>query len=387
MNNYMREKFIIKVFLLFLVFTVPCFAVEEKNEVKAKKIEQKETAEEQEDAAKKFDENELPEVDPVVEINIGTEEGRAASKGLPQNIEIVLDEKTFAEKGTLSIYSINRSIGIDSYKALSPIWAVACNAKFKKRAKYIFEFEKETDQADPSIVVLTWWNGNWILAGIPEVNFDKEIATIELNYSGWFVIARLKSRDEIRMRKYTFPDGDKRKLLIVGYFSYDTVCPKGEDLLEEKVEFVEHFAGDITFYPIERNKRTGIKVLSAEAVGKPDVLSFESRIVLANRNETIYATSHEIPKQRGVISAQLKDNKLIFDGMPTIIVLKGLMGKKEVALPTVRGNLNLSGMSFDWKWQEMFHIKNFTYKTEMTMPHGTGGERTRLVAYLQFIVK
>lgn len=327
------------------------------------------------------------EIETVTLQKVGIEKFSFVSKNLAFNVTVSFDENTFKEETNLSIFSIEKDIGLESYKILSPLWWINFDKKMHQKTKYTFEYEKELDMEDADIIVLTYWNGEWILAGIPVIERESGRVSINVNYSGWFVVARIKSRDEIRIRKYTFTDNDKKRLFIAGIFCYETMCRKGEDLLEEKLELIENFSGDITFSPIENNRRTGIKVLSAEAIGNPVVLSFQSRVYIADKKETVYGTSYEIPKQRGIISAQNKNDKLIFGGMPTLIVIKGIFEKKEVLLPMMREKISLSGVSFDWKLQEMFHLKNFTYKMEMTMPHGTEGEQTRLIVYLQFIVK
>jgi hypothetical protein len=323
----------------------------------------------------------------VAESMVDDKEGTVTTKNLPLNLEITYEEKTFDKKGTLSIYSMEKDLGVDSFERLSPIWAIKCDIKFRKKAKFVFQFDKELNKIGSEIVVLTWWANNWIITGIPQVNIEDGTTEIEADYSGWFTVVRTKSRDEIKMDKYTFPDGDKRGLAIVGCFSYETKYRKGEDLLEEKLQFVENFSGDITFGPIERKKRTGVAIFYAGAVGDPLIQYYKGKITIGEKKEAVFATETKIPKQRGVISGQLKDEKLRFDGMPTVITLWGLYNDKKVLLPTIRGDLNLSGIGFDWKLQEMFHLRNFVYKTKLTMPHSTGDEQTRLVVYLQFIVR
>jgi hypothetical protein len=332
-------------------------------------------------------ESDNPGLTALVESKVDSKEGAVGTKDLPLNLNIKYDEKTFEEEETLSIYSLEKDLGIDSFERLSPIWAVKINGTFRKKAEFVFQFDKNLLKSNSEVVVLMWWGNNWILAGTPHVSTEDGNITIEANHGGWFVVARSKRRDEIKMKKYIFPDGRKRSLLIVGCFSYETKFIKGENALEEKIEFIEHFAGDITFGPIEGTKRTGISIFYAGATGNPLIQSFQGKVTVGEKKETTYATECIIPEQRGVISGQQKEGILKFGGMPTIMLLTGLRNDKKVTLPAMRGNLNLSGISFDWKLQEMFHLRNFVYKTELIMPHGAGDEQTRLVVYLQFIVK
>ncbi len=321
---------------------------------------------------------------PVVEVTAGTEEGKVTSKGLPLNMGIHYDEKTFDKGATIQVYLFEKDIGLDAYERVGPVWLVKSDAGFRKKARYTFQFETRSYAPDARIVVLTWWRDNWIIAGIPAVGFDDNTVAVEADYGGYFVPVRVRSRDEISLRKYTFPDEEKRRLNVIGLFACETKCREGKNLLEEGVDFREHFSGEIVFGRVTGTDRTGVRFLCAESTADPAMLSFKGKVTVGA--ETVFATGYKIPEQRGFISAEQKGKMLRFQGLPTIITLTGLHKGKETGLVTMRGKLDFSGICFDWKLQEMFHLKNFIYVTQLTMPHGTLDERTTLTIYLQFIV-
>jgi len=322
---------------------------------------------------------------PVVEVNVGGNEGRIIARDLSLIMGIYHDEGTFEERTKISIFHFERDIELEAFERVGPVWLVTSDKKFQKRAKFKFQFEKRSYPAGSIFVVLTWWRGDWVISGIPEIDLDNNTATIEADYSGYFVPVRVKSRSEIPMKRYTFPDDEKRDLSVIGLFSYETEYRRSEDILEERVVLREHFRGDIVFGSIPGMKRTGVKLLSAQSIADPQVISFEAK--LTRKDDALFATGYDIAEQRGLISAEQKSDTLNFLGMPTMITLNAVDGDTSIDLPTMRGKIDLSGITFDWKLQEMFHFKNFIYRKELIMPHGAADERTKLIVYLQFIIR
>jgi hypothetical protein len=352
----------------------------------------------------------------IAEKEIGEDGGRLATTDLVLNVRVEAEEGTFDEDAKLFLYYLETYPEFPSFERIGPVWFVGCEQKLLRKMRYTFQYEKDVvppemlvaaeewwrkklsmagfppidfmatrPESASVILVLTWWRNNWVIAGIPHVNDEGGTVTIEADHGGYFVPVRTKLRDEIDIRAYTFSDGEKRTIDVIGYFDYRSKCREGEETLEESMTLREYFRGEIVFGPIPGTRRTGISQLYAGSVGDPEVLSYSGR--LATPKGDIFATSLKVPEERGLISAKQENGLLNFNGLPTVVRLTGLHEGKEGVLPTMRPDLNFSGIIFDWRLQELFHLKNFAHHTQMEMPHGLEGESTILDVYLQFLIR
>ena len=351
----------------------------------------------------------------ALEKTVGSGAGSAGSTDLVRNVRIEYGDETFEDGTKVAAYYIDEKLPLKAYRKIGPIWYIAPSTKPKRKVKFTFDYEEEVSLEEivasrmwtlaqhsaglptldlpiegmpgkgTTIVVLVWWQGAWTLAGFPAVDEEKRTVTVETDYWGYFVPVRTKVRDDVTIRKYTYLSGKKPNVEVIGLFRYDSKCTRGEDTLQEKLDFAESYFGTVEFGVLDRVKRVGVKVLDAKSVGAPKVMDFSGELKMPD--STVYATSYEISKEPGIVWAKESAGMLRFDGLPTLILLKGFQGDKEGFLPTMRGNVSFNGIMFDWKWQEMFQLGNFVYIATLTMPHGTQEEMTVLRLYLQFIVR